>query len=106
MEETEVRKFGDVNRDYYKLSMKSVKRMLLLNPFSELIGIIAGAFVLLWGGREVITGQISSGVLMLFLASLLSLVRPFKKLSQVNSIMQQAIAAGIRIYEVMDTVPR
>ncbi len=105
MEERELQKFGNVNRDYYKLSMKSVKRMLLLGPFTEFIGIVAGVFVLFWGGKEVILGKISFGVLGLFLAALLSLVRPFKKLSQVNSIIQQAIAGSMRIYEVLDTMP-
>ena len=105
MEEGELRKFDNVNRDYYKLSMKSIKRMLLLSPFTEFIGIIAGVFVLFWGGKEVIAGKISFGVLGLFLASLLSLVRPFKRLSQVNSIIQQAIAGSMRIYEVLDTIP-
>jgi subfamily B ATP-binding cassette protein MsbA len=36
------------------------------------------------------------------MAALLSLIKPFKKLSQVNSIMQQAMAASTRIYEVLD----
>jgi len=105
MEESELHKFGNVNSDYYKLSMKSIKRMLLLSPFTEFMGIVAGVFVLSWGGREVISGKISFGVLGLFLASLLSLVRPFKRLSQVNSIIQQAMAGSIRIYEVLDTAP-
>jgi subfamily B ATP-binding cassette protein MsbA len=105
MEEYEKAKFDRVNADYYKLSMKSLKRMLLLNPFTELLGILAGVLVFFWGGKEVIEGRMSFGVLGLFLASLMSLVRPFKKLSQVNSIFQQAIAGSIRIYEVLDTLP-
>jgi subfamily B ATP-binding cassette protein MsbA len=39
------------------------------------------------------------------MAALLSLIRPFKKLSQVSSIMQQALAASSRIYEVLETSP-
>jgi subfamily B ATP-binding cassette protein MsbA len=66
---------------------------------------LAGIVVFLWGGREVIAGKISFGVFGLFLGSLLSLIRPFKKLSGVNSLNQQAIAAGIRIYEVLDMSP-
>ena len=105
MEEYEIGKFNRINQDYYKLSMKSIKRMLFLSPFTEFLGCIAGVFVFFWGGRDVIAGKISFGVFGLFLGSLLSLVRPFKKISQVNSLNQQAIAAGQRIYEVLDTVP-
>ena len=105
MERYEVDKFNKVNRDYYKLSMKSIKRMLLLSPSTEFLGCVAGIFVFFWGGREVIEGKLSFGVFGLFLGSLLSIIRPLKKLSQVHSLNQQAIAASTRIYEVLDTKP-
>jgi len=105
MEEYEVSKFNKVNTDYYKISMKSIKRTLLLNPSTEFLGCIAGVLVFFWGGREVIAGKISFGVFGLFLGSLLSLIRPFKKLSQVNALNQQAMAASERIHEVLETEP-
>jgi len=105
MEEHEVNKFDRANFEYYRLSMKSIKRMLILNPATEFLGALAGIFVFLYAGREVIAGKLSFGVFGLFLGALLSLIRPFKKLSQVNSVNQQAVAASIRIHEVLDTVP-
>lgn len=105
MEHYEIKRFNAVNHNYYKLSMKSVKRMLILGPFTEFLGCIAAVFVFFWGGREVIAGKLSFGVFGLFLGSLLSLIRPFKKLSQVNSLNQQAMAGSSRIYEVLDTQP-
>jgi len=105
MEEYEIKKFNKVNNDYYRVSMKSIKRMLLLSPATEILGCIAGVFVFVLGGREVIAGKISFGVFGLFIGSLLSTIRPFKKLSQVNSLNQQAVAAGERIYEVLDAKP-
>lgn len=105
MEDCEINKFNQSNRDYYRISMKSIKRTLLLSPATEFLGAVAGIFVFFWGGREVIAGEISFGVFGLFLGSLLSLIRPFKKLSQVNSLNQQAAAASIRIHEVLETTP-
>ncbi|MFH0790987.1 MAG: ABC transporter ATP-binding protein [Candidatus Omnitrophota bacterium] len=105
MENYEIGKFNEVNRDYYKISMKAIKRMLLLSPSTEFLGCIAGILVFFWGGREVISGKVSFGVFGLFLGSLMSLIRPFKKLSQVHSLNQQAQAAAERIYEVLDTFP-
>ena len=103
MEEYEVNKFNQVNSDYYKICMKTIKRSLLLNPSTEFLGVIAGVLVFYWGGREVIAGRLSFGVFGLFLGSLLSLIRPFKKLSQVNALNQQGMAASERIHEVLDT---
>ena len=105
MEDYEIKKFGRQNRDFYKLTMKSVKRVLLLSPVTELVGSFGGLLVFYWAGKEVIGGTLSFGVFALFLGSLLSTIRPFKKLSQVNSLLQQALAANKRIYEVLDIPP-
>ena len=103
MEQYEVNKFNRVNADYYKLCMKTIKRTLLLNPSTEFLGVLVGVLVFFWGGREVIAGRLSLGVFGLFLGSLLSLIRPFKKLSQVNALNQQGMAASERIHEVLET---
>ncbi|PIP19614.1 MAG: hypothetical protein COT38_00870 [Candidatus Omnitrophica bacterium CG08_land_8_20_14_0_20_41_16] len=105
MEDYEVRKFNKVNNDSYRISMKSIKRVLLLSPATEILGCLAGVTVFFLGGKEVIAGKISFGVFGLFIGALLSTIRPFKKLSQVNSLNQQAVAAGDRIYEVLDAKP-
>jgi subfamily B ATP-binding cassette protein MsbA len=85
--------------------MKSIKRMLILGNATELTGVAVALFIIYYSGRQVIEGALSFGAFALFMAALLSLIRPFKKLSQVNSIMQQAVAASSRIYEVLDTSP-
>jgi len=103
MEEYEVNKFNRVNSDYYKICMKTIKRSLFLNPSTEFLGVVIGVLVFYWGGREVIAGRLSFGVFGLFLGSLLSLIRPFKKLSQVNALNQQGMAASERIHEVLET---
>lgn len=102
MENYEIGKFKGQNQVYYKLSMRSIKRVLLLSPATEIIGVIAGVAVLSWVGKDVVAGKLSFGVFGLYLGSLFSLIRPLKKLSQVNSINQQALAANNRIYEVLD----
>lgn len=101
-EDREVAKFKKQNHDYYRIAMKSIKRMLLLGIVTELIGIAMAIFIIFYSGKQVTEGMLSFGVFALFMAALLSLIKPFKKLSQVNSIMQQAVAASQRIYEVLE----
>ncbi|MCM8762865.1 MAG: ABC transporter ATP-binding protein/permease [Candidatus Omnitrophica bacterium] len=101
----EINKFRDSNTSYYKLTMKGIKRVLILSPATEILGVVAGLVIVALAGRDVIAGKISFGVFGLFLGSLFSLIRPFKKLSQVNSINQQALAAVGRIYEVLNAQP-
>ncbi|MDD5594779.1 MAG: ABC transporter ATP-binding protein [Candidatus Omnitrophica bacterium] len=102
-EDYEAEKFCRVNHGYYKIAMKSVRRLLILSPVTDFLGVLAAAFIIYWGGKDVISGKISFGVFGVSMGALLSLIRPFKKLSQVNSINEQAVAASIRIYEVLDT---
>jgi len=105
MENYEIDKFKKVNRDYYKISMKSIRRLLILSPVTDFLGVLAAALIIYWGGQDVISGKISFGVFGVSMGALLSLIRPFKKLSQVNSINQQAMAASSRIYEVLEIDP-
>jgi len=103
MEEKEVEKFCGQNKAYYKIAMKSIRRMLLLGISTELLGVAVALFVVYHGAKEVMDGRLSFGVFALFIAALLSLIKPIKKLSQVTSIVQQALAASERIYEVLET---
>ncbi|HNX81121.1 MAG TPA: ABC transporter ATP-binding protein [Candidatus Omnitrophota bacterium] len=105
MEKYEISRFDRINRDYYKISMKSIKRMLFLSPVTEILGCIAGITVFVWVGKDVLAGKISFGVFGLSLGALFSLIRPFKRLSQVHSVNQQAMAASTRIHEVLETLP-
>ena len=101
----ELAKFKKQNHDYYRIAMKSIKRTILLGITTELIGVAVALFILLYGGKLVMQGQFSFGIFALFMAALLSLIKPFKKLSHVNAIMQQAVAASGRIYEVLEAEP-
>ncbi|MBU0549471.1 MAG: hypothetical protein KKH80_03020, partial [Candidatus Omnitrophica bacterium] len=102
----EIEKFKKQSQDFYKLNMKSIRRTLALGPATECIGVVGGVIILLVIGKQVIDGVLSFGVFGLFLGSVMMMIRPFKKLSSVNSIMQKAFAASIRIYDVLDTQPK
>ncbi len=105
MENYEIEKFARVNHGYYKIAMKSIRRLLILSPITDFLGVLAAAFIIYWGGQDVISGKISFGVFGVSMGALLSLIRPFKKLSQVHSINQQAVSASERIYETLETTP-
>lgn len=105
MEDYEAKKFADQNQYFYRLSMKSIKRMIVVSPITEFVGILCIAIILWIAGKEILTGRLSAGAFITFLVSLLSLMRPIKRLTNVYSINQQAMAAADRIFEVLDTKP-
>jgi subfamily B ATP-binding cassette protein MsbA len=105
MEDYETSRFKAQNQDFYKLKMKGIRRTLMINPITEFVGALCGVGVLLWIGRQVISGQVSFGVFGLFFGSLLSMLNPIKKLSNVNALVQQALAANERVYDVLNAKP-
>lgn len=104
-EEKEAARFSAVNQAYYKANVRTLKRREALGGVTELIGVVGGLFVLEVGGREVLAGQIDPGTFILFLGALISLIPPFKKLSRIHSINQQAVTAAKRVVEILETGP-
>ncbi len=104
-EDYEIRRFSKNNDDYYRLTMKAAGKRLIVSPMLELIGAIAAVAILWWGGRLVLEGRFSFGVFGLFLAALLSMLRPLKRLSNVHLFYQRALAAIDRIYEILNQRP-
>jgi subfamily B ATP-binding cassette protein MsbA len=104
-EQHEIGRFRLKNQEAYKLRLKSVKRMLLMNPITEIFGLFCGIGIILWMGRQVMDEQLSFGVFAFFLSSILLIISPIKKLGNVNAMTQQALAANERIYDVLDQQP-
>jgi len=105
MEEYEANKFAGQNQYFYKLAMKSVKRMTVISPLTEFVGMLCIAIILWIAGKRIVSGELSAGAFITFLAAMLSLMRPIKRITNVYSINQQAMAAADRIFETLDTEP-
>ena len=105
MEDYETAKFAGQNQFFYRLSMKSTKRNAVISPITEFAGIACVALILWIAGKQIVSGTLSAGAFIAFLASLLSLMRPIKRLTNVYTINQQAMAAAERIFETLDTKP-
>jgi subfamily B ATP-binding cassette protein MsbA len=105
MEGYEFRRFQKHNQKFYRLIMKTIKRMTAIRPVTEFIGIFCISIIAWLGAKEIAGGTLSAGAFVTFLAALLSLLRPFKRLSRVYGINQKALAAAHRIFEVLDTEP-
>ncbi|MBU1006372.1 MAG: ABC transporter ATP-binding protein/permease [Candidatus Omnitrophica bacterium] len=104
-EKYQTAKFRIYNNRYFKMLMKSVKRIALISPVGELVGVLCMAIVLWFGGKEVVQGRLSAGAFVAFLAALLSLIKPFKTLSRLYGINLQAVAAITRVYKILDEEP-
>lgn len=105
MENYEQERFSRENRKLLKILMKSVRVRAISHPLMEMLGGLGIACIVFYGGYNVIKGVATPGTFFSFLAALLMLYEPVKRLSNVNNVVQQGLAATSRIFEVLDTVP-
>jgi len=105
MEDYEYRRFSAENDRFFKVLMKRQKIRALSSPVVEALGGLGIAGIVLVGGYGVIQGNSTPGTFGSFLAALLLLYKPIKSLSTVNDIVQGGLAAGSRVFELMDTTP-
>lgn len=87
---------------FYK---KSVMLDSLTSPVIEFLCGLAIAFVLWYGGFQVISGDMTIGELFTFIAAFVSAYRPFKSLVSLNVNLQEGLAAANRIFNILDTKP-
>lgn len=86
--------------------MKHQVRVLRVNAMSfPIIELVAGfgiAGVLFYGGLRVAAGEATAGTLVSFLAAVIMLYEPVKRLSGANNQIQQGLAAAERIFDILD----
>lgn len=102
MEDYEKRRFADKSRKIFRLEMKEARVRAMSSPLMELLGGLGIAFIIWYGGRQVIAGAYSFGTFMSFLTSVALMYEPLKKLSKVNNAIQRGMAAVDRIFEILD----
>lgn len=103
MEKYEEQRFQRENQNITTTYEKAEKYGALAAPTNEFFASIAIAGVIFYGGTMVFKGIRSQGDFVAFLTALFLLYEPVKKLSRVNNIVQQGMAAADRIFELLDT---
>lgn len=97
MEEYEISRFGAENGRFFKSMMDAVKAGEMTRPVIEIIGSCGAAFCFWYGAKH-----LSLDTFLSFMTALYLLYEPLKKLGKLNSFVQQASAAGTRIFEILD----
>ncbi|MGM0446530.1 MAG: ABC transporter ATP-binding protein [Bacillota bacterium] len=101
-EEKEIKKFSDANDRTLKENLKGVQVEATITPVVELI-ISFGAAAFLWyGGHKVLRGEMTTGELITFIGYIGLLVSPINILSRSYNLMQKAIGASERIFNLLE----
>jgi len=105
MEKYESDRFGAENERLFKLNMKTVTINAISSPLMDFLGGLGIAAVIFYGGYNVVQGYSTPGTFFSFIAALLMLYEPVKRLTNVNNTINQGIAGADRIFSIIDRVP-
>ncbi|MGQ9797902.1 MAG: ABC transporter ATP-binding protein [Ignavibacterium sp.] len=106
MEEFENKRFMKGTREFFRLVLRIVRVRNASSPLTEFLSVIVGAFIIYYGGLLVLEkNTITASQFLGFLFAIFQMMPPIKELSSVNNRIQEASAAGDRIFEILDTEP-
>lgn len=101
-EDYEIDRFDNQNKENFYANMKNIKLNALLTPTVEFVAAVGVTVVMWYGGRSVIDGDITAGALVAFLVYAVNIANPIKRLTKVAASIQKALAAGDRVFGILD----
>jgi subfamily B ATP-binding cassette protein MsbA len=101
-EAQESRRFARAAELLYRTNLKITSTVALLPPLMEFLGGLAVVALIWYGSRRISGGDTSQGVFLAFIFAAFMMYTPIKKLSRVNTNLQQAMAASERIFHLLD----
>lgn len=98
--------YMEMTSEYLKRTFAQIRVFGSFMPLTELMGSVAVALILWYGGGEVIQQRLSIGELVAFISYMRLFFQPLRELSQKYSIVQSAMASAERIFQLLDKESR
>ena len=95
-------KFHTLNQNLADTLLWMARRQQLASPMSEFLGITAVAIILVFGGALVMNGSLSGAGFIAFIAAFSQITRPVRAFIDQFANINQGVAAGERIFAVLD----
>lgn len=98
-------KFDERNQEYLQANLLSVFYFSLFFPMIEVMGSLATAVIIWYGGGQTLQNALTLGALVAFIQYGQQLFWPIRELSEKYTIFQNAMASSERIFDLLDTQP-
>ncbi len=99
----EKNRFREKTEALFKVELRAVVARSLSSPVMEFLGGVGIAFIIWYGGSKVIAGTSTAGTFFSFMAAVLMLYDPVKKITRLNNVLQQGMAAADRVFDILET---
>lgn len=94
--------FDKIGNEYKKAVMSEVVTFGLFRPVIELLSSFALALLLWFGGRNVLEGTLTFGILFAFVNYISMLFHPINDLAEKYNILQSSMASSERVFQILD----
>ena len=101
-EENELARFTSESEGYYKARVEGIRYWATFFPAMRFVASMGMVIVLGVGSVMVVNGALTLGTMVAFLSYVVSFYEPINRLTEIDNIFQEAIAAGERIFELLD----
>jgi ABC-type multidrug transport system fused ATPase/permease subunit len=98
-------RFGELNEDNREANMVTVRLNAAYFPAVEMLSGVAVALIVLYGGYQAMSGHITAGTVVAFVATLSYLIEPIQQLSQLYTTYQSGMAALEKIFQLLAVKP-
>lgn len=105
-EEQEMRKFKEINSKHRDAHIRSNWYYSIFFPVVEIISAISIGLLVWYGSKEILSNQISPGVVVSFIMYINMLFRPIRELADKFNTLQMGMVGAERIFNVLDTDER
>jgi ATP-binding cassette subfamily B multidrug efflux pump len=96
-------RFDQINRRHRDANIDSIFFYAVFYPAVEVIGALAAALIIWFGGRWTLQGTLTLGSLVAFLLYSGRFFRPISDMSEKFNVLQAAMASSERIFKLLDT---
>ena len=101
-EKAEAERFEEATNRYYDQQIKAINARSLYFPFARAVGFMSNVMMIGVGGYYMLQGRFTPGDVVLFRAYWWRLFGPVQTLARVNDMVQRAVSAARRVFEVLD----
>ncbi|MEJ2737610.1 MAG: ABC transporter ATP-binding protein [Anaerolineae bacterium] len=101
-EEQELARFAQESEGYYRARVEGIRYWATFFPAMRFVASMGTVIVLGVGAVMAVNGTLTLGTLVAFLSYIVSFYEPINRLTEIDNIFQEAIAAGERIFELLD----
>ena len=104
-EENEIRRFGVANDNYAQAFYSQSRINSLMSAWMPFQASVAQLLIIVYGGSQVLAGELSVGDLVFFLACLNMLLQPIRMAGMFVAMLQRGAVATRRLFEIYDAEP-